>query len=136
MGSRDASSRVKEYRIKKMVAKVSKAVKKVGQVTFVVDCQLPVADNILDPAGLEKYFTERIKVANKAGNLGDKIKIVREDSKITVTADLPFSKRYLKYLTKKYLKKQQLRDFLRVISADKKSYEIRYFNITGDDNEE
>ena len=43
---------------------------------------------------------------------------------------------YLKYLTKKYLKKQQLRDFLHVIAPSKKVYELRYFNINGDQEED
>ena len=34
------------------------------------------------------------------------------------------------YLSKKYLKKQQLRDYLHVISTDKQTYQLRYFNIT------
>jgi large subunit ribosomal protein L22e len=32
-------------------------------------------------------------------------------------------------LTKKFLKKQQLRDYIRVVAADKKSYTLRYFQI-------
>ena len=32
-------------------------------------------------------------------------------------------------LTKKYLKKHSLREFLYVIAKDKKTYEIKYFNI-------
>ena len=35
----------------------------------------------------------------KTGNLGDKVTIQREKSKIYVTAELPFSKRYLKVPT-------------------------------------
>lgn len=50
----------------------------------------------------------------KTGNLGDTVSIARDKAKLTVTAELPFSKRYLKYLTKKHLKKQQLREYLRV----------------------
>lgn len=50
----------------------------------------------------------------KAGALGETVSIARDKAKLTVTAELPFSKRYLKYLTKKHLKKQQLRDYLRV----------------------
>merc|ERR1712066_737413 len=103
---------------------------------FVVDCSAPVNDNILDASGLEKFFNDRIKVNGKIGNLGESVKISRDKSKITVQADLPFSKRYLKYLTKKYLKKQSLRDFLRVIAMRKNSYELRYFNISAEDNEE
>lgn len=51
--------------------------------------------------------------------------------------DIPFSKRYLKYLSKRYLKKNNLRDWLRVVASSKDTYELRYFNINaGDDNED
>merc|ERR1712078_919099 len=48
------------------------------------------------------------------------------------------SKRYLKYLTKKYLKKHKVRDWLRVIASNKERnvYELRYFNIADNENEE
>ena len=46
--------------------------------------------------------------------------------------------RYLKYLTKKYLKKHNVRDWLRVIAANKERnvYELRYFNIAENEGEE
>jgi len=47
----------------------------------------------------------------------------------------PMFIRYLKYLTKKYLKKNNLRDWLRVVASDKESYELRYFQISQDDEE-
>ena len=37
--------------------------------------------------------------------------------------------RYLKYLTKKFLKKNQLRDYVRVVSCNKTGYELRYLHI-------
>jgi glycopeptide antibiotics resistance protein len=37
--------------------------------------------------------------------------------------------RYLKYLTKKYLKKNNLRDWLRVVASGKDTYELRYFQV-------
>merc|ERR1712096_492006 len=105
---------------------------------FVVDCEAPVKDNILDAAGLEAFFNQRIKVNNKTGNLGDKVRVSREKSKITVVAESPFSKRYLKYLSNKYLKKNLLRDYLHVIAPNKSTYELRYFSSAkgGDDDEE
>ena len=51
---------------------------------------------------------DRIKVSGKTGNLGDLVTISRDKAKVTVASDIPFSKRYLKYLSKKYLKKQQV----------------------------
>jgi len=39
-------------------------------------------------------------------------------------------------LTKKFLKKQQLRDYIRVIAGAKNSYDLRYFNIHNDEEAE
>lgn len=84
----------------------------------------------------EKYLHERIKVNGKTNNLGNAVSIERNKTKITVTSDIPFSKRYLKYLTKKYLKKNNLRDWLRVVSTSKEMYELRYFQINNEEEED
>ncbi len=73
----------------------------------------------------------------RTGNLGDQIDIKQVgDGKIEVVAHIPFSGRYLKYLTKKFLKKQQLRDWLRVVSTSKGVYELRFFNVVNEDAED
>lgn len=112
---------------------------KKSTVKFVLDCAAPVDDKVLDIASFEKYLNERIKVEGKTGNLAQSnVVITRDRTKITVASpsDLGFSKRQLKYLAKRYLKKQQLRDYLRVIAASKNSYELKYYQITtGDDDE-
>jgi large subunit ribosomal protein L22e len=61
--------------------------------------------------------------------LGENVKVTSDDKKLTVKADISFSKRYLKYLTKKYLKKNSLREFLYVVASNRTSYQIKYFNI-------
>jgi len=38
--------------------------------------------------------------------------------------------------TKKYLKKQQLRDWLRVVSTSKGVYELRFFNVVDPEADE
>lgn len=91
---------------------------------------------MLDVATFEKFLKDSIKVDGKAGNLGEAIDVSMEKTKVVVSADLPFSKRYLKYLTKKYLKKQQLRDYLHVVATNKSTYEMRYFSINNDGDEE
>jgi len=103
---------------------------------FVIDCSIPVDDGIMDSALLEKFLHDRIKVNGKAGALGDKVKLTRDKAKIHVAVKLPFSKRYLKYLSKKFLKKQQLRDWLRVIAIGKQEYQFRYFNIQHNDSDD
>lgn len=84
----------------------------------------------------EKFLLDRIKVNNKTGQLGTAVVISRDRSRITVEANIKFSKRYLKYLTKKFLKQQNLRDWMRVVASDKSTYELRYFNISEDADEE
>merc|ERR1711862_113856 len=100
----------------KGLKKVKASKGKKQMLKFTIDCQQPADDTIITPADLEKFLKERIKVEGKTGNLGDKVTVSREKAKIHVGAEAPFSKRYLKYLSKKYLKKQQLRDFLRVVA--------------------
>nr|XP_045047465.2 60S ribosomal protein L22-like [Desmodus rotundus] len=103
--------------MKKLVAKRGK--KKEQVLKFTLDCTHPVEDGIMGAANFELFLQERIKVNGKAGNLGGGVvTIERSNSKITVTSEVPFSKRYLKYLTKKYLKKN-LRDWLRVVANSK-----------------
>ncbi|XP_071454274.1 large ribosomal subunit protein eL22-like isoform X1 [Hetaerina americana] len=110
--------------------------KKKVQHKFTVDCSHPVEDNIMDVSNFEKYLQERIKVNGKTGNLGNSVTLERNKSKVTVNAEIQFSKRYLKYLTKKYLKKNNLRDWLRVVAGDKNTYELRYFQINNQEDEE
>ena len=103
---------------------------------FVIDCTQPVDDKVLDVALFEAYLQEKIKIDGKTGALAaNNVVITRDRTKLTVSspADLGFSKRQLKYLSKRYLKKQQLRDYLRVVAASKNSYEMRYFSISGGD---
>lgn len=55
---------------------------------------------------------------------------------LIIDLDVLICFRYLKYLTKKYLKKNNLRDWLRVVANTKESYELRYFQINQDEEEE
>uniref|UniRef100_A0A8C6FID6 Large ribosomal subunit protein eL22 n=1 Tax=Moschus moschiferus TaxID=68415 RepID=A0A8C6FID6_MOSMO len=82
----------------------------------------------------EQFLQERSKVDGKAGSLGGGVlTIERSKSKITVTSEVHFSKRHLKYLTKKYLKKNNLRDSLAIVTNSKQSYEFRCFQINQDE---
>jgi large subunit ribosomal protein L22e len=90
---------------------------------------LIVASLVCGSSEQEKFLHERVKVNGKTGNLGDAVTISRDGNKITVITTGAFSKRYLKYLTKKYLKKHSLRDWMRVVATTKNAYELKYFNI-------
>ncbi len=125
----------------------------------VVNATIPAADGVLDPADMIAYLTKRIKVQKRAGNLGTSV-TVEQDKKtpshvvVTSTEPVALSKRYIKCawrgvaqaksaallpppppapadLTKKYLKKNKLREYIRTVSS-KSGYELRYFKIAGD----
>ncbi|KAL1979766.1 hypothetical protein VTN96DRAFT_5218 [Rasamsonia emersonii] len=113
--------------------------KKTQRVTkkFVINASQPASDKIFDVSAFEKFLHDRIKVEGRVGNLGDNVLISQSgDGKIEVVTHIPFSGRYLKYLTKKFLKKQQLRDWLRVVSTSKGVYELRFYNVVNDEAEE
>ena len=109
---------------------------KKGALKFTINCAAPVDDEIFDIHAFENFLKAKIKLNGKTGILGDSIRIDREKSNVNVNAKTEFSKRYLKYLTKKFLKKQQLRDYIRVISSNKNTYDLRYFNIHNEEEQE
>ena len=87
----------------------------------------------------EKYLQERIKIGGKTGQLAaNNVEITRDKTKLTIASpvELNFSKRQLKYLSKRYLKKSQLRDYLRVVASSKNSYILKYFSVAGGDEAE
>ncbi|CAB3991450.1 60S ribosomal L22 [Paramuricea clavata] len=110
--------------------------KKKSQLKFNIDCTHPVEDGILKANDLADYMKGRIKVNGKPGNLENNITVECVKSTVTITSDIPFSKRYLKYLTKKYLKKNNLRDWLRVVASSQTAYELRYFQINNEEEDD
>merc|ERR1711900_17559 len=116
-----------------------KGSKKNAKVTkkFIINATQPVNDRIFDASAFTTFLQQRIKVDGLTGNLGERINVTNlGDGRIEVVAHQEFSGRYLKYLTKKFLKKQQLRDWLRVVSTNKGVYELRFFNVVADADEE
>ncbi|KAF7281313.1 hypothetical protein GWI33_004873 [Rhynchophorus ferrugineus] len=116
--------------------------KKKVTLRFVIDCSHPVEDSILDVSNFEQYLKARIKINGKTNNFNagksgqHAVTLGREKNTIVLNSDIPFSKRYLKYLTKKYLKKNNLRDWLRVVAHGKEAYELRYFQINNQEDDE
>ena len=106
---------------KQIFKKGQKQGKKIA-LKFVINCQLPIEDNVIVLNDFENYLRQHIKVDGKAGNLGSTVSVAKDSSNIVVQASIPLSKRYLKYLTKKYLKKQDLKEYLRVVSTGKNQY--------------
>ncbi|KAF1744901.1 hypothetical protein MXB_2986 [Myxobolus squamalis] len=101
-----------------------------------LDCTRCVEDKLFDISSFADYLKSRFKVKGKVNNLGLNVIVSASTNKVTVSSDIPYSKRYLKYLAKKFLKRSQLRNWIRVVASSKNVYELRYFNIGSDVEEE
>jgi len=104
---------------------------------YIINATQPTQDRIFDPSAFTTFLQQRIKVEGLTGNLGETITVSNlGDGRIEVVSHREFSGRYLKYLTKKFLKKQQLRDWLRVVSTSKGEYSLKFFNVVGEEGDE
>ena len=103
---------------------------------FRVDLQEPVKDEILIMKEYVDFLKSNIKVNNKKGELGDAITVTSKGHVAIVTSTIPFSKRYLKYLTKKYLKKVEINEYLKVNATDKATYKVLYLKLDRNDEDE
>uniref|UniRef100_A0A452G1C5 Uncharacterized protein n=1 Tax=Capra hircus TaxID=9925 RepID=A0A452G1C5_CAPHI len=77
----------------------------------------PVEDGIFYSGNVEQFLREKVKVNGKTGNLRNDVRIEHFKNKIIV------------------LKKNNLRDWLPVVASDKETYELRYFQISQDEDE-
>ena len=120
--------------VQKKSGKAIKGKKSVNKYT--INCSLPIADNVIVLNDFTDFLSQKIKVEGKTGNLGSSVTVSKNKDEVVVETKIDFSKRYLKYLTKKYLKKQQMREYLRVVATSKDTYELRYLQVENDAAEE
>merc|ERR1712203_727833 len=88
---------------------------------FVIKCTDPVEDNVLVLSDFEQYLTQRIKVDGKINNLGQSVTIAKDKDALIVETKIVFSKRYLK--------QQEPRQYLRVIATGKNGYELKFPHV-------
>ena len=109
---------------------------KVKTTKYLIECQNTVEDNVITLESFANFLKNNIKNEGKKNNLGEKVAVNTEGYNVAITVKGDFSKRYLKYLSKKYLKKQDMRDYLRVIASGKNTYQLKYFNVNAGDDED
>lgn len=63
-----------------------KGIKRKINLKFVIDCTHPAEDSILDVGNFEKYLKERVKVDGKTNNLGNHVVVVRDKTKVAISA--------------------------------------------------
>jgi large subunit ribosomal protein L22e len=83
------------------------------------------------------FLSDKIKVAGKVKNLKAGGVDVKHDAEtVTVEATSQLSKRYLKYLTRRYLHSVKMQGYLRIIATGKDSYAVKLVKLAGDDEAE
>ena len=100
---------------------------------YTIDFNSPIENNLLTLESALKYLQSNMKLKGLKGKLGDSIKINSTEKTdnaknvlvISVDTTLEFSKKYLKYLMKKFLKREGIGKFLTVSSTSPNGYTVK-----------
>ncbi|ESL11839.1 60S ribosomal protein L22 [Trypanosoma rangeli SC58] len=76
-----------------------------------------------------QYFQDNVKLNGRKGKLTEKVRVRLHNKVLTILTTMAYRKKYFKYLTKKFLKKKDLRDWIRILARGKDTYQLKYFNI-------
>merc|ERR1711972_265830 len=125
----------------KMPGRLSRKVRSVVMLNKPVKYTIDLAqamedeDQVIDPKHYVNYLKTHLKPGGKK-LVDEAVTIESVQKKVNVVTTVQFGKRYLKYLTKKYLKAQDIISYLRVISDSKLGYKIKFIDIAqGGDQE-
>ena len=103
---------------------------------FVVDLTIPKEGNLVIPKDFASFLQSNIKLNGTKGNLGSDLTVTVQGGRVTVTTTRQIAKRYLKYLTKKYLKRNEILEYFRVLATAKNTYTVRYMKKRLEEDEE
>ena len=104
---------------------------------YTIDLGVAYEDDLLVAKELADFLKSSIKVNGKKGNLQDQVTVTVNKDKLNLSTKVQFAKRYIKYLVKKYLKKNDILEYLKVIATDKQTYRIKYIKLgENEENEE
>mmetsp|Transcript_4873 Transcript_4873/g.7214 ORF Transcript_4873/g.7214 Transcript_4873/m.7214 type:complete len:137 (-) Transcript_4873:143-553(-) len=106
--------------------------KRVVTYKYFVNCEGPVRDGIFDLDDFEKFILSHYKVNDRINSLGKKVRVFKKNDKLYIHTEIRVKRSYIKYLLKKYLKKESLRDFLKIVAAPGKKqrgYDLKYYPL-------
>merc|ERR1711976_155127 len=85
-------------------------------------------EEVIDLTHFVDWVTTKMKPCGKAQGT-DVLRVEAAAKKVVVTSHVKFAKRYVKYLIKKYLKAQNINQYLRVVSDLKNGYKVKFIDI-------
>jgi len=99
---------------------------------FTVDFTSPLENKLLTLESVLHYLQTNMKLNGLKGKLGKTIMISMDDLKknknvivISVDCSIKFSKRYIRYLVKKYLKKEGIAKYLTLSATSPGAYAVK-----------
>ena len=100
---------------------------------FYVDFNSPCSNNLLTLESATKYLLSNFKVNGLKNKCGESIKVSATEKKdkrkntiiVQVDNKLQFSKRYIKYLVKKFLRREGIARFLTVSATSPNAYTVK-----------
>ena len=98
--------------------------------SYFVDCTRLMKEEVWTEAlmaDLEEFLSQNIKFNKKKNNYKDVLEIEVQGSRVALNIlrqGTPLSKKYIKYLVKKFLQKQDMRDMFRAISTSRNTYSL------------
>merc|ERR1712124_19170 len=85
-------------------------------------------DQVIEQQHYVDWLKTKLKLNGKA--LCDEFCTVEASGKkVIVASNVKFGKRYLKYLTNKYLKSCDIKSYLRVFASDKLGYKVKFLSL-------
>ena len=109
-----------------------KASKQISYKKYTVDFSSPLENKLLTLESVLHYLQTNMKLNGLKGKLGKSIIINLDDLKknknaivISVDSSLKFSKRYIRYLVKKYLKKEGIAKYLTLSATSPGAYAVK-----------
>lgn len=103
---------------------------------FTIDASVLIEDSLFNAVTLADYLRTHIKINGRESAKGEQVLIRPADAKVVVTSTVGVSKRYFKYLVKRFLKSNHLLNYVRVLSTDKGTYKLKYINIAAKNEKE
>ena len=107
---------------------------------FYVDFSEPLDNKLLSIESAMKYINSNMKIDGLKGNLKNFVKINVDEKRnkkcllIQVDNQMQFSKKYIKYLVKKFLKREGIVKYLTVLSNSPNSYEVKVLKNNNEGN--
>merc|ERR1711872_96844 len=91
-----------------------------------LDC---IDDKLFTSQEVKEFFEQNMKVDGKRGNFTDKVEIKADTHSLKIVSSVKICPRYLGFLSKKFVFKKKLHDWIRVVSDGKNGREFTYYKV-------